>query len=156
MPADWRWYSRAMPPISRNAVVRRRDRRGRGLRGPVFPPVIPAHRTRAERFDEAVLDSVAYLKPNWETELAKIEFAVEDVPPSDPAPWEVDAVPLGRCFAPDSGLNTRIVLYRRPIEARLTNQSDLPLFVHEILVEQLAQHLNKRPGEIDPKLDDDD
>ena len=31
---------------------RRRDRHGRGLRGPLLPPTLPGWRTRAERFDE--------------------------------------------------------------------------------------------------------
>jgi hypothetical protein len=43
-------------PVPRVGAVRRRDRRGRGIRGPLLPPTLPAHRTRAERFDDQVLD----------------------------------------------------------------------------------------------------
>jgi len=120
----------------------------------LFPPVIPAHRTRAERFDDAVLDSVTVLQSNLGKELDRIDFAVEDVPPSDPAPWETGGVTLGRGFPAEPGLNARVVLYRRPIEARMTSAADLGPLVHEIVVEQLSRLLNRRPGEIDPRLDD--
>lgn len=133
--------------------LRRRDRRGRGLRGPLFPPVIPANRTRSERFDDAVLESVQALRPTLGKELDRIDFAVEDVPPSDPAPWENSGVALGRCFPAEPGMNARIVVYRRPIETRATSVGDLAALVHEILVEQLSRLLNRRPGDIDPRLD---
>ena len=37
---------------------RRRDRRGRGLRMPLYPSGSPAARTRAERFDALVLEAL--------------------------------------------------------------------------------------------------
>ncbi len=61
--------------------IRRRDRHGRGLRGSLAPPGVPLHRTRAERFDDLVLQAVARLEPRWETQLAGIDFAVEEIPP---------------------------------------------------------------------------
>ncbi len=39
----------------RRRSPRRRDRRGRGLRGLIYPASTPAARTRAERFDALVL-----------------------------------------------------------------------------------------------------
>ena len=77
--------------------ARRRDRHGRGLRGPLLPPILPAWRTRAERFDELVTSAADDLARDW-PQIARIQFAVEEVPPSDPAPWERGAV-LGRGFA---------------------------------------------------------
>ena len=41
-------------PVPAPTPARRRDRHGRGLRGPLLPPILPAWRTRAERFDELV------------------------------------------------------------------------------------------------------
>ena len=41
-------------PAPAPASAHRRDRHGRGLRGPLVPPHLPAWRTRAERFDELV------------------------------------------------------------------------------------------------------
>ena len=63
-----------------------------------WPPV-PAMATRAEQFDELVLDAASRMEHHAGAALGNLEFAVEDVPPSDPAPWESSDVPLGRLFA---------------------------------------------------------
>ena len=135
------------------APVRRRDRRGRGLRGPLFPAVLPAHRTRAEEFDDLVLDAVDDLERTWSRQLAGTEFAVEDVPPSDPAPWEDGGVPLGRCFPAEAGQPARIVVYRRPVELRAEDKDDLADLVHDVVVEQVAHRLARTPEEIDPHFE---
>jgi predicted Zn-dependent protease with MMP-like domain len=78
----------------RAARIRRRDRHGRGLRGVLAPPDVPLHRTRAERFDDLVLQAVTRLEPRWEAHLAGVEFAVEEIPPpGGPIPGPV---PLAR------------------------------------------------------------
>ncbi len=135
-------------------TVRRRDRRGRGPRGPVLPLGVPAYRTRAERFDDLVLDTVEDLERRWARELEGAEFAVEDVPPSNPAPWERGGVPLGRYFPADAGLPPRIVVYRRPVEARANDDHDLADLVHEVVVEQVADLLGRSPQDVDPGYDD--
>jgi predicted Zn-dependent protease with MMP-like domain len=77
--------------------IRRRDRHGRGLRGVLAPQDVPLHRTRAERFDELVLQAVARLEPQWEAHLAGVEFAVEEIPPAEaPAGSGRGSVPLSR------------------------------------------------------------
>jgi len=131
---------------------RRRDRRGRGPRGPLLPPSLPAARTRAERFDDDVLDAVERLEKRWSAELSGVEFGVEDVPPSDPAPWEHGTVPLGRYFPadPPAGLSHRIVLYRRPIELRAEGRRDLADLVRDVVVEQVAHLLSRAPEDVDP------
>ena len=135
--------------------VRRRDRRGRGLRGPLLPTTAPAFRTRAERFDDLVLDAVEQLERRWSRQMEGTEFAVEDVPPSGPAPWERGGVPLGRYFPADAGLPARIVLYRRPLEARATDALDLADLVHDVVVEQVAHLLGRAPEDVDPDYGDD-
>jgi len=81
----------------RPARIRRRDRHGRGLRGVLVPPDVPLHRTRAERFDDLVLQAVARLEPQWEAHLSGIEFAVEEIPPADaPVNGPHGPVPLSR------------------------------------------------------------
>ncbi|WP_240465548.1 metallopeptidase family protein [Cellulomonas iranensis] len=143
----------AVPPRA-VPTVRRRDRRGRGPRGPVLPLGVPAYRTRAERFDDLVLDTVEDLERRWARELEGAEFAVEDVPPSNPAPWERGGVPLGRYFPADAGLPPRIVVYRRPVEARANDDHDLADLVHEVVVEQVADLLGRSPQDVDPGYDD--
>ena len=139
-------------PIS---PIRRRDPHGRGLRGPLLPTTAPAYRTRAERFDDLVLDAVDELERRWARQLEGTEFAVEDVPPSGPAPWEHGGVPLGRYFPADAGLPNRIVVYRRPLEARATDPLDLADLVHDVVVEQVAHLLGRAPEDLDPGYSDD-
>lgn len=132
------------------ARVRRRDRRGRGLRGPLVPPGLPGHRTRAERFDDLVLEAVERLETRWGPQLAGTEFAVEDVPPSSPAPWERTGIPLGRCFPADTGAPARVVVYRRPVETRALDEGELAELIREVLVEQVAHLLGHPPEHVDP------
>jgi Zincin-like metallopeptidase len=77
--------------------IRRRDRHGRGLRGVLAPQDVPLHRTRAECFDDLVLQAVTRLEPRWEAQLAAIEFAVEEIPPvAEAAGSPHGPVPLAR------------------------------------------------------------
>ncbi len=140
-------------PAPRQPVqpVRRRDRRGRGLRGPLLPTSLPAFRTRAERFDDLVLAAVERLEKRWSRQLDGAEFAVEDVPPSQPAPWEHGGVPLGRYFPADAGLPPRIVVYRRPVETRALDVEELEDLVRDVVVEQVAHLLARSPDEVDPE-----
>jgi len=135
---------------SRTRTTKRRDRHGRGLRGPLLPSSLPAARTRAERFDDLVLDAVDLLERRWAQELAGVEFAVEDVPPSDPAPWEDDAVPLGRLFPADGASPARVVVYRRPVETR-ADEEDLDDLVAEVVIQQVAHLLELPPDDVDPR-----
>lgn len=137
-------------PSTDGVAPRRRDRRGRGIRGPLLPPGSPAHRTRAQRFDDHVLDAVERLERAWGSQLAGAEFAVEDVPPSDPAPWESGGVPLGRYFPAEAGQPARIVVYRRPVETRALDDEDAADLVRDVVVEQVAHMLARTPEEIDP------
>ncbi|WP_235432478.1 metallopeptidase family protein [Nostocoides japonicum] len=129
--------------------MRRRDRHERGPRGPLAWPRVPAMRSRREAFDELVLDSADRLEKVLADHRVEVEFAVEDVPPSDPAPWEEQVAPLGRYFPAQGRLAHRIVVYRRPIEAQARDEMDLALIVHEVVLEQVAALLGVPPGELD-------
>lgn len=131
---------------------RRRDRRGRGLRGPLLPPTVPAARTGAQWFDAVLLHAVARLELHLGQALDSVEFGVEHVPPSAPAPWEDGEVCLGRYFPAEAaaGLRDRIVLYRRPIESRCHSRTEVPGLVRHVLVEQVAHLTGKDPDQIDP------
>ncbi|WP_454043166.1 metallopeptidase family protein [Cellulosimicrobium sp. Marseille-Q8652] len=146
---------RAPGPGGHGPAARRRDRRGRGIRGPLLPPSAPANRTRAERFDDVVVEVVERVERAWAKQLRGTEFAVEDVPPSDPAPWEQGGVPLGRCFPAESGQPARVVVYRRPVEARALDAEDLEDLVRDVVVEQVAHLLARSPEEIDPRYTGD-
>ncbi|HLS48999.1 MAG TPA: metallopeptidase family protein [Actinomycetaceae bacterium] len=138
------------PAIPTRRGGKRRDRHGRGMRGPLLPPTVPGWRTRTEAFDDALLAVVEELERRWSRQLAKVEFGVEEVPPSDPSPWEGAAIALGRYFPadPPAGLPNRIVLYRRPIQSRCADQQAVTVLVRQVVIEQVAHMLGKDPDEI--------
>ena len=119
-----------------------------------WPPV-PAMATRAEQFDELVLDAASRMEHQAGAALGSLEFAVEDVPPSDPAPWESSDVPLGRLFAAQGKLPARIVLYRRPVETRTTDARELAALINDVIVEQVAALLGVDPRDLDAGYDPD-
>jgi len=133
-------------PARRNP---RRDRRGRGLRGPLAPAAVPISRSRAERFDDLVLDAVERLERRWAKQLQPVEFAVEEVPPTDDV-GAGEPVPLARLFPASGALPPHIVLYRRPLEARALSRSELGALVHDVVVEEVAELLGMEPEAVDP------
>ncbi|MGH3831097.1 MAG: metallopeptidase family protein [Pseudonocardiaceae bacterium] len=153
--------------VTRSAWSRprmRRDRRGRGVRGLLFPATLPAARSRSERFDAIVLGALEPIDERWHAELDRLDVAVDEVPEitdCDPSTvrWGNDVVedgnvPLARLVP--AGVNhagmptrARIVLYRRPLETRAHDGVDLSDLVHEVLVEQVANYLGLNPDVID-------
>ena len=129
----------------------RRDRRGRGLRGPLAPGDLPLSLTRAEQFDELVLTAVTRLERRWADQLAVIEVAVEDVPGPG-----ADPVPLGRSEVATLDRPARLVVYRRPVEARARSRGAREDLVHAVVVDQLAELLGLDRATVDPELDDSD
>jgi predicted Zn-dependent protease with MMP-like domain len=134
----------------------RRDRHGRGLRGRLVPASVPLARTRAEIFDDLVLDTVESLERRYSRELAGVEFAVEEVPPDlnvyDTDVLEDGEVPLARLLPGRPGradMPARIVLYRRPLEFRAIDRDDLADLVHDVIVEQVANLLGLDPDDIE-------
>ncbi|MGX7827772.1 metallopeptidase family protein [Actinokineospora sp. 24-640] len=139
---------------------RNRDRHGRGLRGPLIPATLPAASTRAEKFDTVVLEALEPIEARWRTELTKLDVAVDDVPEvaangDEPDGLIADSgVPLSRLVR--AGVDrrgqptrARIVLYRRPLEARAKDSTDLADLVHDVLVEQIAAYLGLDPGVVE-------
>jgi predicted Zn-dependent protease with MMP-like domain len=144
------------PRAGRPARPTRRDRHGRGLRGRLVPASVPLARTRAEIFDDLVLDTVESLERRYARELADVEFAVEDVPPElnvyDSDVLEDGEVPLARLQPGRPGQSAtpaRIVLYRRPLELRATHRDDLADLVHDVIIEQVANLLGVDPDDIE-------
>ena len=134
------------------------------MRGLLLTMTAPAYRTRAERFDDLVLEALAPSERRWGAARAELDRAVDDVPEgdatsSDDLTWGpgvlADAgVPLAQLVPagvdPD-GLpsRARIVIYRRSLEARAKGDADLADLLHEVLVEQVAEYLNIEPDAVD-------
>jgi predicted Zn-dependent protease with MMP-like domain len=156
-----------LPPVSTARSSRqqrrvRRDRHGRGLRGPLYPASLPAASSRAEKFDQLVLDALEPIEARWRDQLTKLDVAVDDVPEVRGTSHAVQAegvlhdgsVPLSRLVPAGvdrTGLPTRarIVLYRRPLEARAKDPGELAELVHDVLVEQVAGYLGVEPDVIE-------
>jgi predicted Zn-dependent protease with MMP-like domain len=117
----------------------------------MMPAAMPAWRSRRQRFDDHVLDAVEVLEGRWSRELDGVRFAVEDVPPSDPAPWEHGEVSLGRFFPAQGELPPMVVVYRRPVETRSADASEVAALTHEVVVEQVAHLLGMTPEQVDPR-----
>jgi predicted Zn-dependent protease with MMP-like domain len=138
------------------------------MRGRLVPQEVPLSRSRAQQFDDMVLDALEHLEGRWAAKLESVEFAVEDVPPLPDGPPESlvygtdviedGAIPLARLLpagADADGRPTppRIVVYRRPLEVRSLDKADLADLVHDVVVEQVANLLGLDPDEVDPPED---
>ncbi|MFI6574430.1 metallopeptidase family protein [Nocardiopsis sp. NPDC050513] len=130
--------------------MRRRDRRGRGVRGPLVPADLPVFRSRAQAFDDLVLDAVERLERLWARELANVDFLVEDVPPVPPHGPLTESIPFSRLETDPNG-RARIVVYRRPVEIRTKDPEETALLVHEAVVEEVANLLGVEPESVDPE-----
>jgi predicted Zn-dependent protease with MMP-like domain len=127
------------------------------MRGPLAPPQVPISRSRAERFDDLVRDEARRLEQRWSDQLAGVEFAVEEVPPIGPLADGSDPVPLSRLVPAADGRPPRIVVYRRPVEARGgDDERDRARLVRDVVVEQVAELLGLSPESIDPTYDSPD
>jgi hypothetical protein len=141
----------------------RRDRHGRGMRGPLAPGALPMRRTPVEQFDALVMDSVVAIERRLTeslgskfTDLRHIELAVDEVPPESQT-YDADivedrGVPLSKLYPAQPGTvaaSPRIVLYRRPIELRAESKSEAESLVRSVLAEQLSSLLNLPPEDLE-------
>jgi len=134
---------------------RTRDRHGRGMRGPEILPArlgTPERRTSRELFDDLVLAVVAELEERWKRELGLVEYAVEDTP-QIPDDWQIENVPLSSLIRGAGTRPTRIVLFRRPIEHRAEDRTELEAMVHTVIVEQVAELLGLPAEDVDPRYE---
>ncbi|MGO4383757.1 metallopeptidase family protein [Specibacter sp. RAF43] len=145
------------PAAGRPFVRRRRNRHGRGLRGSVMPAGVPGFRTRAEKFDDLVMESAERLMELWGAALENVEYLVEEVPDQLEALIAAGSqAPLGRCepavvpSGDDPGRQSVIIVYRHPVEALCDAPWQTRELVHEVLIEQVAGLLNIDPDAVDP------
>jgi hypothetical protein len=152
------------------SVRRSVARRGRDMRGPLLPTTVPGWRSRAERFDMAVLEAYEPIERHWQERLSGLDVAVDDIPrisakDPDSVQWPPEVVadgPIALARLVAAGVDTRgtatrarVVLFRKPIERRVKDSAELAELLHEILVAQIATYLSVEPSVIDPTIDDD-
>lgn len=127
-----------------------RNRHGRGIRTPTFGRRLPRYRTRSGYFDDCVASQLRRLAAAWPELVQPVQFAVEDVPPSAPAPWEAEPNLSSQAFAATHGSPARVVLYRMPLQTHAQDRQDLQFLIRDELVYRLAELYGRRPEEIDP------
>ncbi len=109
-----------------------------------------------------MIEALEPIEARWHSELTKLDVAVDDVPDvrRTARPGHNDAVlhdgeiPLSRLVPAGvdrAGMPTRarVVIYRRPLEARAKDPADLADLVHDVLVEQIAAYLGIEPDVIE-------
>jgi predicted Zn-dependent protease with MMP-like domain len=120
---------------------------------------VPIGLSRTERFDDLVADAFAEVATPWGAELAGVQVLVEDIPP-DPADPDAAgaqlpgpgsaAIPLGRIERATRRTAARIVVYRRPVEARARAAQDREDLVRDVVVGLVAELLGLDPDDVDP------
>ena len=140
------------------------------MRGPLLPNTVPGWRSRAERFDMAVLEAYEPIERRWQQRLTGLDVAVDEVPriaARDPesVQWPPEVVadgPVALARLIPAGVDVRgeatrarLVLFRKPIERRAKDSVDLTDLLHEILVAQVATYLGVEPSVIDPTMEQD-
>jgi predicted Zn-dependent protease with MMP-like domain len=152
------------------STPKRAARRGRDVRGPLLPPTVPGWRSRAERFDMAVLEAYEPIERRLHERVSDLDVAVDEIPriaakDPDSVQWPPEVVadgPIALARLMPAGVDVRgnatrarIVLFRKPIERRAKDTVELGELLHEILVAQVAVYLDVEPSVIDPTIDDE-
>lgn len=137
------------------------------MRGPLLPPTVPGWRSRAERFDMAVLEAYEPIERRWQERVSQLDIAVDEIPriaAKDPesVQWPPEVIadgPIALARLIPAGVDVRgnatrarIVLFRKPIERRAKDTEELGELLHEILVAQVAIYLDVDPSVIDPTI----
>jgi len=130
-------------------------------------PDLPRHRSRAEKFDAAVLDVYADVLDRFSDQLSGLDIAVDMIPrmrmDASISQWsdEVAAdgpVPLGRLVpvgVDDEGTPTRprLIVFRRPVEERSADRAELEQWLRFVIASLVATYLNVTPELVDPGFD---
>lgn len=107
------------------------------------------------RFDRLVGEALRTVPGPLLEHLREVEIRIADVPPPDPF-GTGDEVLLGRYDVPEppsawrrgrAQPTDRLILYRRPLEARARSKPELVELVREVVIHEVAHHLG---------IDDDD
>ncbi len=96
---------------------------------------------------------VTSIDERWSDRLGLVEYAVEDAP-QIPDDWHEESVPLSSLVRGSGATPTRLVLFRRPIEHRCTDRTELEAMVLTVVVEQVAELLGIDAELVDPRYSD--
>lgn len=132
----------------------RRDRHNRGLRGPLMPHNVPAHETRRDIFLNLVKSAIEEIDERIgekvKGSLSSIEFSVDQIPSDVELKNRKTSVPLGRHESAIGNKAAKVVLYRRPIELRGTDEESLERIIRDVLAENIGTLVGMNPNDVDP------
>ncbi|MDQ1627662.1 MAG: hypothetical protein QOI54_1406 [Actinomycetota bacterium] len=109
-----------------------------------MPADLPLARSRSEQFEDLVQEVVARLQRRLPERLGAVEVLVADVPPPGGDLRLADTSPAS------AGRPARVVIYRRPIETRVSGERIRAALLNDLLVEELAALLGVDPESLDP------
>ena len=144
----------------------KRDRHGRGLRGPLAqrnrlidqPAPLRLVPLRPQYFLNCVNESLSRIEQRCPEAVRGIDICIEPVPSlaaTQRGMIDHDEVPLAGAIETPLNKPMRVILYERPIERRALDRADLAVLVHHTLVEQLASATGHSTLELDPHFDDE-
>ena len=148
-------------PQYSGGMSKRRNRHGRGQRGPVVLPRSYGGRidridpTHAEFFTACLAQAVQQVQMSWMScpgILDNVVVGAEDVPTMPD--WTEGRVPLSSAVDRSDQSPAKVVIYRRPLELRTASRRGLAILVHRTLVEQLSALTGTPVETIDPSIDD--
>jgi predicted Zn-dependent protease with MMP-like domain len=131
----------------------RDDRHGRATRADNDRRRRPSDGFRvrdAARFERLTREALATLPEQLLEHLDDALVQVEDLPPIPSSGGLPDDIPLARFERDVAGTPARVVVYRRPLEARALDRADLAELVRSAVGHEVAGALG-----IDIDLDDD-
>ena len=110
--------------------------------------------TRREAFDAIVLEVAEELDRLLEPRGLVVEYAVMDIPTDLGQAWSPE-VPLARSVTATRSTPPRIIIFRRPVEARVSGQPALTAMVRSVLSDQISDLFAIPIEELDTGFDED-
>ncbi|WP_434992997.1 metallopeptidase family protein [Arthrobacter sp. Ld5] len=136
---------------ARSFYERRRNRRGRGMRGDLLPQYLPGARSRSEQFDDWVMESAQRLERLWGERIQDVQIVVQEIPDGleEMTPESLQGL-LGACSPASPHRPAVITIFRHPVLMAARNVLSVNELVHDVVVEQAAELMGLAPEAVDP------
>ena len=112
-----------------------------------YPHTIPNYKNRKSNFENLVKLAIDDFMFALNSKMEHVAISVEEIPNFRDLKLSEITVPLGRL---DRGNPEHVILYRRPIEIRCTNDLQLDRKIRDVLAELIGSIIGLRPIDIDP------
>lgn len=115
---------------------------------------LPGNRSREERFQDLVFESIDEAQTRFPQELIGLEVTIELMPPIDGIMHGAAlgrGVPVGQAYARTPRNPPIITVFRRPVEDMTDNATDLSDIVNDVVAELVGELLALSPEDVDPR-----